>query len=256
MKRLPLSAKHITSHIGVYGDTGVGKTILTMAYLREVEHRGEIAIVWDPDRQYAPKFRDVDRGDWILDPTAAECPYWNIGNEYRDEGEAASLSTCFFPDNPNVKDPFWNNSARGLLTLLCALYRPGVADLGFWMANTAEIDKRVKHTEYETILADNAPGMRGSIISHLNQIAQPLRMMPAHPDGRRTFTVRDWCNKRNSWLFITSSPNYSAILNPLHAFFLSSLVQRLISMGPRPDLPRDAYSFADREAGASQRATH
>jgi type IV secretory pathway TraG/TraD family ATPase VirD4 len=244
---LRLKAKHLPSHTAIFGDTGGGKTLFMLDYLREVERRGEIAIIWDPDRQFASKFRNVDRGDWILDPTCSEVPYWDIRREYRDEGEAHALSTCFFPDNPTVKDPFWNTSARGLFTALNAMHHPTTAELTLWMAQDDPlIDERVAGTEYARILTNNAPGMRSSIIAHLNQIAQPLRMMPTHPDGHRTFSVRDWCETRNSWIFITASPSYSAILNPLHTFFVSSLVQRLVAMGPAPRSAKGSWVIFDR----------
>lgn len=245
MTRLPLSNKHINSHMAITGDTGSGKSLLTEAYLRNVERRGEVAIVWDPEREHAKKFRSINRRDTVLDPTCTEVPYWAINQEYKDEGEAMALSSCFFPDNPGVKDPFWNNSARGLLTLLSALHKPTVSDLGFWCADDFQIDSRVVGTEYERILTNNAPGFRSSIVSHLNQIAQPLRMMPQHPDGRRTFTVKNWCETRQGWVFITSSPSYSTILNPLHTFFMSSFIQRLVAMGQRKDLPRVHLVFQE-----------
>src|SRR5947208_14243098 len=143
MTRLHLSDQHINSHIGIEGATGPGKSLLVEAILRNIEARGDVAIVWDPEREHARKFRDVDRGDTVLDPTCTECPYWAINREYRDEGEAMSLSSCFLPDNPNVKDPFWNNSARGLLTVIKALHKPTIAELGFWCADDFEIDQRV-----------------------------------------------------------------------------------------------------------------
>ena len=137
-----------------------------------------------------------------IDPTDVDCIYWDPRQEYKNEGEAYALATRFFPDNANLKDPFWNNSARGLLAVLSALHQPTISDLALWCANDEEIDRRVVGTEYERILTSNAPGMRSSIIAHLNLIAQPLRMMPQHPEGRPVFSVREYCNHRRGWVFI------------------------------------------------------
>lgn len=220
------------------GSTGSGKSLLTEAILREVNRLGEMAIVWDPDGTLVPKFHQAARKDVVIDPTKEICPFWYPGHEYKDEGEAFALAKSFFPDNKDVKDPFWNNSARGLLALICARRRPSLAELAEMCADDSIIDEIVRGTEYERILTYNTPGMRSSIISHLNTIAQSLRMMPMSSDGRERFSVKEYCEKRDRWVFITSSPNYIDIMKPLNEFFLSSFLQRFITMGRQQSLKR------------------
>lgn len=237
MQTLRLRSKDLSSHIAVYGDTGGGKGLFIYQYLLEAERRGDMAIIWDPDREYARKFYRPERGDWLLDPGVADVPFWPIGDEVRDEAEAIALATCQFPDIAGVRDPFWTEAARRFFAWLLVTFHPTTAELGYLMANDHLFDKMVKGTEFETILTNTAPGLRSSVISHLNLAAQPLRMMPATADGRRTFTVRDYCAKRNSWVFLTSRPSYSAALKPLHTMWMGSFITRLIDAGKRKDLP-------------------
>lgn len=245
MQTLRLDLDDLGSHIANYGDTGSGKTSLNKQLLLEIERRGETAIVFDPDREFARAFRDVKRGDFILDPGVAECPFWPIGEEVTDEADAYSLATCMFPDRTDVKDPFWTQAARGLLAYLLAYHKPTTAQLGSWMSHEPQIDMRVKGTEFERILTANSPAQRAGVLSHLNLAAQPLRMMPATSEGRRRFTVREWCQRRDSWIFVTSKPSYSAAMKPLHASWLSSLIKRVIDMGRRKDLPRVWFIFEE-----------
>jgi type IV secretory pathway TraG/TraD family ATPase VirD4 len=240
MPTIQLSRKDQASHTGIYSDTGGGKTLTVKSYLQDVERRGEVAVVWDPDREYARKFRSVERGDWILDPGVAECPYWPIAEEVQDEADAIGLATCQFPDNPNLKDPFWTISARGLFAYLLTYVRPKLdtAELGFIMAHDHLIDKLVKGSEFERMITKSAPNQRSGVIGHMNTAAQPLRMMPAKPEGRRKFLIREYCRNRRGWIFITSSPSRAQALKPLHSIWLGSLIMRTLDQGYRPDLPR------------------
>jgi hypothetical protein len=51
-------------HIQIAGDTGSGKSTLVRDILFQVEERGEVAIVFDPDREYTREFFREERGDW------------------------------------------------------------------------------------------------------------------------------------------------------------------------------------------------
>ena len=248
MQTLLIDPDDLSSHIGIYSDTGGGKSLTIKHYCAEVERRKETAIIWDPDREYARAFRTVGRGDWILDPSVEECPYWAFEDEVRDEAEAVAYAQCLFPDRPDLKDPYWNNTARQVFSWLHQYHRPSTAEMGYWMAHPKQIDKRVKGTELETILTNASPQARAGVLGHLNLAAQPLRMMPARPDGRRRFTIREWCEKRDSWIFITSKPEHMAAMKPIHTMWLASLLMRIISMGKRKDLRRTHIIFEEKSS--------
>jgi DNA helicase HerA-like ATPase len=63
------------------GDTGSGKSTAIRQLLRQVQERGESAIVYDPAMDFVGEFYDPKRGDLILNPLDARCPYWNLGAE-------------------------------------------------------------------------------------------------------------------------------------------------------------------------------
>jgi DNA replication protein DnaC len=58
------------------GDTGTGKTRLIMMLLLQIAERGHSAIVYDPACEFVQRFYDANRGDVILNPLDARCPYW------------------------------------------------------------------------------------------------------------------------------------------------------------------------------------
>lgn len=86
-----------SSHFLMIGDTGAGKSSLIRQVLMQVEGRGETAIVYDPALEYAPQFYEPGRGDLILNPLDARCPYWSPCDEVIHEAEALTLATSLFP---------------------------------------------------------------------------------------------------------------------------------------------------------------
>ncbi len=224
-------------HIQIAGDTGSGKSTLVRDVLFQVERRGEVAIIFDPDREYIQEFFDENRGDWVLNPKDDRCPYWPIGAEADDEAEATPIANGFFPDEPTVQK-FFLNHTRAIFAYLLASYRPTVNELAYWMAHPEEIDKRVKGTEHAHTLTANAAPQRAGILGSLNEAGKPLRMMPAHAEGRRTWTVRQWAKEREGWIFITSTPDTIDALRPLQSLWLDMLILKLQANERKPDQAR------------------
>ena len=224
-------------HIQIAGDTGSGKSTLVREVLFQVEERGEVAIIFDPDREYIQEFFSDKRGDWVLNPKDERCPYWPIGAEAQDEAEATPIANGFFPDEPTVQR-FFLTHTRAIFAYLLAAYRPTVNEFAYWMAHPEEIDKRVKGTEHAHTLTANAAPQRAGILGSLNEAGKPLRMMPAHPEGRRIWTVREWVKERRGWIFITSTPDTIDALRPLQSLWLDMLILKLQANERKPGQPR------------------
>ncbi|HUI84692.1 MAG TPA: type IV secretion system DNA-binding domain-containing protein [Candidatus Binatia bacterium] len=89
-----------SSHVMVMGDSGTGKSALLRQVLMQIAELGETAIVYDPALEYTPQFYQPSRGDLILNPLDARCPYWSPSDEVMHEAEALTLATSLFPDKP------------------------------------------------------------------------------------------------------------------------------------------------------------
>jgi len=70
-----------SSHILLMGDTGAGKSSAIRQILRQVKERGDSAIIYDPAMDFVGEFYSPDRGDLILNPLDARCPYWSLDDE-------------------------------------------------------------------------------------------------------------------------------------------------------------------------------
>lgn len=213
-------------HIQIAGATGSGKSTLVRSIVYQIEQRGEVAIIFDPDREYIKEFYREERGDWVLNPKDDRCPYWPIGMEAMDEAEATPIANGLFPEGPTVQK-FFLNHTRAIFAYLLAVYRPTIQQLTHWMAQPSEIDKRVKGTEHQHTLTANAAPQRAGILGSLNEAGKPLRMMPGENEGRRVWTVREWAKDRRGWIFITSTPDTLDALRPLQSLWLDMLILKL-----------------------------
>jgi len=102
------------------GDTGAGKSVLQRRVLMQIAERGETAIVYDPALEYTPQFFNPERGDLILNPLDARCPYWSPCDEVIHEAEALTLATSLFPDKPH-ENTFFVEGPRKIFAHLLTL---------------------------------------------------------------------------------------------------------------------------------------
>lgn len=236
-KDLVIKRDREAHHIQIAGDTGSGKSTLVRQIVYQIAARNEVAIIFDPDREYVREFFREDRGDWVLNPKDERCPYWPIGEECSDEAEATPIAIGLFPDEP-TRQQFFLSHTRAIFSYLLATYKPTVNELAYWMAHPEEIDKRVVGTEHAHTLTANAAPQRAGILGSLNEAGKPLRMMPTHAEGRRSWTVRDWSKKRSGWIFITSTPDTIDALRPLQSLWLDMLILNLQTSAPQPGQAR------------------
>jgi hypothetical protein len=82
-------------HMLIVGDSGHGKSATVRQALSQIWERGETAIVYDPAMEYLPQFYDPKRGDVILNPLDARCPFWTPGDEVPHPAEALIFDASF-----------------------------------------------------------------------------------------------------------------------------------------------------------------
>ena len=69
--------------------------------LRNIQERGETAVVYDPELDFTPEFFNSARGDVVCNPVDARMPYWSLSDEVRFPPAAAALANSLFPDTRN-----------------------------------------------------------------------------------------------------------------------------------------------------------
>jgi type IV secretory pathway TraG/TraD family ATPase VirD4 len=226
MMRIPLQAE--AQHIELMGDTGAGKTTLIMQILRQIQGRGHSAIVYDPACEFIQRFYDAKRGDIVLNPLDARCPYWGPSEELRRKAEAKAIAASLYQPTSDKKGEFFTETPQKIFAHLLT-FGPTPGQLVAWLSNPAEIDQRVRGTEMEAMIAKGAQQQRNGVLASLGLVADSLRMLPTKAQATSTWSATEWSEKREGWIFITSSATEREALRPLHSLWIDLLVLRLLT---------------------------
>jgi len=227
-KMLRIPARAEAQHMQIIGDTGAGKSALMFQLLRQVQSRGDSAIVYDPAREYVKRFYDPARGDILLNPLDRRCPYWGPAEELRSRSEAKALAVSLFQPPQDKKGEFFIESPQKIFAFLMA-YGPTPDQLVQWMSNPEEIDRRVQGTEHAHLIDPQAHQQRAGVLASLGLVADSLRLLPKKSEANGVWTATEWAEKRQGWIFLTSLPAEREALRPLQSLWIDWLVLRLLN---------------------------
>ena len=223
------------SHILLMGDTGSGKSNAIRQILRQVQERGESAIVYDPAGEFVQEFYHPERGDYILNPLDERCPYWDLDEElYRNEN-ADAIAAAMLPER-EFENRFFSDAPRRVLARLLK-EGPSVARLLEWMADPAKIDERLYGTPQAAYLDPKAGPQRAGVLASLNMIADSLDLLPPRDGKRDFFASSKWRFERTRWVFLTSKPSMRERILPLHSAWLDLLILRMMEGCENPTKP-------------------
>ena len=226
MIRIPERAE--AQHMQIIGDTGAGKTTIMLQILRQIKHRGDSAIIYDPAREFVQRFYDPKNGDVILNPLDKRCPYWGPAEELRRRSEAKALAVSLFQPPQDKKGEFFIESPQKIFAFLMG-YGPTAEELVKWMSDPEEIDRRVKGTEHAHLIDPRAHQQRAGVLGSLGLVADSLRLLPKKGEGRGEWSATEWAETRQGWIFITSLPAEREALRPLQSLWIDLLVLRLLN---------------------------
>lgn len=234
--RIPARAEN--QHILAIGDTGSGKTSIIRQLAFQVQERDECAIIYDPAGEFIRQFYNEARGDLVLNPQDARCPYWNPADEVEDEPEALTLAESFYQPDVTQNQFFIDSPQKIFAYLISQRPKPRPEDLVQWMSSKNEIETKLRDTEHAVLVDQTAGPQRAGVLSSLNKIANTLRMLPTvadHPAAE--WTAKAWAENRRGWIFLTSTTTTRKAIRPLHCVWLDMLVMHLLS-ARRPDQKR------------------
>jgi hypothetical protein len=226
LTRIAVAAATERNHILIQGDTGTGKSQLIIQTLRQVDARGETAIVYDPTGQFIAEFYNQERGDVILCPVDERCAYWEPANELRTNAEALTIAASLFPDGSS-DNPFFVDTPRLLFAHLIQ-YAPSPHTLADWMANPEEILRRVEGTELAQFIAGCAPQQATGVLSSLNRVAHALRLLPPEAATSKRWSALQWAKERKGWIFLRTVGTTREAELPLITIWLDILILRLM----------------------------
>ncbi len=216
-----------SSHMLLLGDTGSGKSSAIRQILRQVQQRGESAIIYDPAMDFVGEFYSPGRGDLILNPLDARCPYWNLGAEINRAETATAIAAAMLPEKEYEK-AFFTDGPRRILAYLLRR-EPQPRDLLRMMADPARIEEAVTGTPLAALVDPAAPAQRAGVLASLNMVADALALLPEWEHERTSFATAEWQTGRTRWVFLTSSAEYRERVLPLYSVWLDLFILRMMS---------------------------
>ena len=182
------------------------------------------------------RFYDAKRGDIILNPLDARCPFWSPAMEIESQQEATTIAESLYQpagggSNSTNKEFFYRTPAQ----IFAHLLREGPTphDLAKWMADESFLQKKVKGTEMAFYIDRKAGPQAAGVLASLGLVAQSLRLLPRREETTSTWNATDWAKERKGWIFITSKKSQREVLRPLISLWIDILVMRLMEV-PQP----------------------
>ena len=118
-------------HMLLAGKSGSGKTTALRALVRQIDRRGEHALIFDADGSYVRFFYHAERGDIILNPWDARSARWNPLADVRDIADARRIAAVLIPKPAGLTEgAIWYEQARTVLAqVMVHLVQQGRAGL-------------------------------------------------------------------------------------------------------------------------------
>lgn len=202
---IPIPAADETKHFKLIGTTGAGKSTAIAELLSGALHRGDRAIIADPDGGYIRRFFDASRGDVILSPFETGGVKWDLFGEIREEYDIDQLALALIPDHEG-QDRSWRGYARTLFSAVTSQARAGgVSDVKelfelLVVSKKSELAVLVAGTPAQPFFEEHNDRMLDSIRSVLSSAVDALQHVARQ--NARPLSVKQWVRSGSGVLFI------------------------------------------------------
>jgi len=228
-----------SQHFLATGKTGSGKSNFIRQMLRQIEARGGLAVVLDPDAEYVSEFYRPERGDLVLNPLDERCPSWSPWAELRAGSfrmDAEALAQSLIPDAPNSfaqsgADRFFRRSGRTTLVSIFETAKPQTAATitSLLTLPRERLKKALAGTAAEPLIDPGAHDQGAGIVAMATNATNPFQYLPAETQDRPNWSAIEWASNRRGWLFLTSTEDSRAAALPLQNVWLDCLVRQLLT---------------------------
>ncbi|HEV2270594.1 MAG TPA: type IV secretion system DNA-binding domain-containing protein [Steroidobacteraceae bacterium] len=202
---VPIPLADETKHFKLIGTTGAGKSTAITELLSGALHRGDRAVIADPDAGYMTRFFDARRGDVVLSPFEPGGAKWDLFGEIREEYDIDQLALALIPDHEG-QDRSWRSYAR---TLFCAVTSQaragGVSDVKelfelLVVAKKSELEVLVAGTAAQPFFEEHNDRMLDSVRSVLSSAVGALQHVARQESP--PLSVKQWVRSGSGVLFM------------------------------------------------------
>ncbi|MEM7498147.1 MAG: type IV secretion system DNA-binding domain-containing protein [Pseudomonadota bacterium] len=255
---VPIPESALNRNVLFLGTTQTGKSLSLRRWLREIERRGDMAVVFDKVGDFTEGFFESERGDVLLNPLDRRCPHWSPWAEIRDDSKAMRIARSLIPSVLGENN-FVHAAAQDLFAALLtrvgrmpdrSLEKLLLIALTMGRAQKAELlrgSSAAKHFEGEHRSGHD-------VDATMAVFTQALRFLPKGSGGDADFSIRDFLagtvadlergsrgrrrcaqGERPPWLFIASNQRQLPALRPLLSVLLDAVADTILSLPPNRD---------------------
>ncbi len=225
-------------HFLVTGSPGAGKSTLMRQMLYQLQERRQPAVVLDPDCEFVQEFYNEARGDVVLNPLDARCPFWSPWLEFRDDSfamDAEALAASLIRGIArSATERFFQDSSRTLLESMFHAARQGDTAgsqglIEFMEMTRQEMHSALQGTRAYPLIDPDARETGTGIVAGAANAIKSFYHLPGRDQTSRTWSARQWAQSRKGWVFLSSTEDGRAATQTLQGVWLDSLVRWLMS---------------------------
>jgi len=223
-------------HFLITGSPGAGKSTLIRHTLLQVQERRQSAIVIDPDCEFVQEFYNEARGDVVLNPLDARCPFWSPWLEFRDESftmDAEAMAASLIRSQARTPtEEFFRESGRTLLEGIFQVVKDRKDSrviTEFLALPRSEIQKALTGTRAYPLVDPGAHEQGSGILATAANAVKPFYHLPLRDQTNRIWSARTWAETSEGWVFLSSTEDARAAIQKMQGVWLDSLVRWLMS---------------------------
>lgn len=262
---LDVPMENVSGHFIFAGAPGTGKTIGFRLLMQSVLPRlgdSSRAILYDAKHEQVSVVQGMGIKPLILNPFDARCMVWDLAQDFHTPSDAHQLAKLFLPEPKREADPFWRDSARGILAdvILAHILSMREGDLAHWslsdlmrsLQSRTEIDRALSlHPRTKNALRNiGEERTLAGILATLDLVRREFEVLGALWDvpsqsPERMFSLNAWFGG-GGVLILGPSTMAEQVLNPLNRLLLDRVGQLVLdSSEQEATRPSRTWLFLD-----------
>jgi len=231
---LPLVKGTETQHLLLSGATGTGKTNALHSFLPQIRKKHQRAIVVDITGEFVEKYYQPSC-DILLNPFDPRSAQWHPWAECSHPSDFKTIAQSFIPSSYREDENFWRKGAQEVFAaaLKALAYSERTSALSKLLLHDplSQLSQALQGTTATAYLDMAAEKTAGSIRAVASSFLEILELLP---DTDNPFSIRQWLQRSEGWLFLNCSPQHRASSVPLISAWLSIAISNLLQLNPDP----------------------
>jgi type IV secretory pathway TraG/TraD family ATPase VirD4 len=253
-------------HLGVFGDTGTGKSQLIFSILHRLREQGKKLFIVDKSGEFVQHFYNPET-DILLGPFDDRTHGWTPYNEGAELFDCERLAKSFIPTSPEKHSgqDHWPEAALTVFSwLLKQMVSSGknltIEDLIHQLTVSRDvvhtdalgnekivrirgINELLKGTLAELVIDPDSPDHAASVIATIIPKIRALWYLRGL-EHKPSFSFRDWVKNPDAGsVFIRVTEDQLDSVNPIVSAWIDTVIKTVLSLEKDPD--RELWAFID-----------